>query len=662
MHPGTPCESAAHVADARGAPLEADRAQGRTTAPSRPDLSTDRATSQRRLLPRIIAPLVVASIGLVFIAALWVATTPFPLEYLAKEPLTSTRIVDRHGGLLREVLSSAETRGRWVSLTDISPHLRLATIHAEDKRFFDHPGIDFPSIVRSIWIDLSTGEARTGASTITQQTVKLTVQHGEPRTIGTKLMEVVWAWRLELSQSKDEILEQYLNRIPYGNQVIGAEAASWMYFGKPASLLSLAESAYLAGLPSSPTRLNPYRFPERAKARQRWLLNLMHEREVIDTLSWRTALDEQLALKRRKATIEAPHLTARIAAEVAALGTNARPPVVSTTLDPDLQSRVTSILATHRPDVDHETHHQQLQGAAIVLDTRTSEVLAWVGSRDFFDHASLGENDGVAALRQPGSALKPFIYATFLERGGDPETLLDDSPREFATSTGPYRPQNFDRSFRGPVSVRTALGSSLNVPAVDVLERIGVASMTLRLRELGLTTLVQPPEHYGLGLALGNAEVRLFELAGAYATLGRLGLHRPVRWRSDQVPARSTRTLSEGAALSTLDMLADDRARGIGFGLAGPFDLPYRVAAKTGTSSDFRDNWAFAVTPLHTIGVWVGHFDGTPMGHSPGRHGAAPITRQILQALYPGAARRGDVPWFTASMAAGHRPNHPRVR
>jgi len=634
----SPCDDATHAVDSYGDP-------GVSPTHSR--------------FRKALTWLVAGSTALVFIGSLWVIATPYPIEQLAKEPLTSTRIVDRHGGLLREVLSAAETRGRWVGLSDISPHLRLATIHAEDRRFFDHPGIDFPAIVRSLWIDLTTGEARTGASTITQQTVKLTVQRGEPRTIATKSMEIVWAWRLELSLSKDEILEQYLNRIPYGNQLVGAEAASWMYFGKPASLLSLAESAYLAGLPSSPTRLNPYRFAERAKARQRWLLDLMHTRGAIDALAWRTALDEPLALKPRKATLEAPHLTARIAGEVASLAPDARPPIVSTTLDPDLQTRVTSILATHRPAADRETHHQPLQAAAIVLDTRTSDVLAWVGSRDFFDRASLGENDGVAALRQPGSALKPFIYATFLERGGTPETLLDDSPREFATSTGPYRPENFDRSFRGPVSVRTALASSLNVPAVEVLERLGVASMTLRLRELGLTTLVRPPEHYGLGLALGNPEVHLFELAGAYATLGRLGLHLPVRWRADVARPEPKRALSEAAALSTLEILADDRARGVGFGLAGPFELPYRLAAKTGTSSDFRDNWAFAVTPLHTVGVWVGHFDAAPMGGSPGRHGAAPIARQIVQALYPGAARRGDVPWFAASTTTVEN-THPR--
>ena len=259
--------------------------------------------------------LVVATAATFGLAA-WVALTPFPLDTLEHPTHTSTRILDRDGGLLREVLSTEDTRGRWASLAQIADVLELATIHAEDRRFQDHAGIDFLAITRSIWIDLAAGEARTGASTITQQLVKLTVQRDEPRTIGTKLMEVVWAWRLELAIDKERILEEYLNRLPYGNQLIGIEAASQGYFGKPAATLSLAEAAYLAGLPSSPTRLNPYRFPDRARARQRWLLDLMHERGAIDELAWKTALAQPLALVPRGGPHLAPHLTALIAADL----------------------------------------------------------------------------------------------------------------------------------------------------------------------------------------------------------------------------------------------------------------------------------------------------------------------------------------------------------
>lgn len=575
---------------------------------------------------------------------LWVGLVPFPLEVLDHPTHTSTRIVDRDGRLLREVLSVEETRGRWVGLDRIADTVELATIHSEDRRFQDHAGIDFSAIVRSIWIDLRTGEARTGASTLTQQLVKLTLHRDEPRNLSTKLMEIVWAWRLELALDKARILEEYLNRVPYGNQLIGIEAASMGYFGKPSQVLSLAESAFLAGLPSSPTRLNPYRFPEKAKARQRWLLDLMLERGAIDEVSWRTAVTEPLSLRPRGGTIRAPHLTSAIASELKRKPAALRPAVIQTTLVPELQRRLEEVVASYRPDRFRDARPEALQAAVIVLDTQTSEVLAWVGSRDFSDHEELGENDGVSARRQPGSALKPFIYGLWLDRGGQPDTVLQDLPREFETPTGPYRPENYDRSFRGPVSPRTALASSLNVPAVDLLDRLGVSPFLEHLRELGLT-FDHPSDHYGLGLALGNAEVRLLDLAGAYATLGRLGLHRPVSWQKHtQVEAR--RVLSAQSAFEVLDMLADDRARGVGFGLGGPFELPYRVAAKTGTSSDFKDNWAFALTPIHTVGVWVGHFEGTPMGASPGRFGAAPLAREVLHSLYPEARARGDVPWF----------------
>jgi len=579
---------------------------------------------------------------------LWVGLVPFPREVLRRDNLTSTLVLDRSGHVMREVLSSDETRGRWMALSELSPNLVLATLHAEDRRFRDHAGTDFLAIARSFWINATTGEPRTGASTVTQQTVKLTLQREEPRNLATKLMEIVWAWRLELALSKDEILEQYLNRVPYGNQLVGAEAASWMYLGKPAALLSLAEAAFLAGLPSGPTRLNPYRHLERARARQRWLLDLMHERGAIDDITWQVAGAEPLHLLPRRGTASAPHLTSQAARLVESLPAPLRPPTLTTTLDGQLQSDLERLLAAQRPD---DAEAGRMQAAAIVLATRTSEVLAWVGSRAFGDAAALGQNDGVVALRQPGSALKPFVYGAFFDGGGAFDTVLDDRPTTFQTPTGAYIPENYDRTFHGLIDIRTALGSSLNVPAVATLARVGVPTVLNLLRKAGLTTLVADPDHYGLGLALGNGEVRLVDLAGAYATLGRLGRHLPVRWVARSEDAASgagngERILSEATCFVLLDMLADDRARGIGFGLAGPFELPFRLAGKTGTSSDFRDNWAVAVTPEHTVAVWVGNFDGRPMQRKPGKSGAAPLVRQIVQRLYPNATDRGSVPWF----------------
>lgn len=591
----------------------------------------------RRSRARLELALAVAS-GAIIAFFGWVAAIPFPVELLAPTSHSSTRIVDRHGHLLRETLSAEETRGQWRPLEAISPNLVLATIHAEDVRFESHSGLDFLALTRSLYVNLTAREARTGASTITQQLVKLTMHRDRPRTLVTKLSELVWAWRLELTISKNEILENYLNRIPYGNQLIGAEAASRMYFGVPASDLSLAQATLLAVLPSSPARCDPYRFLERAKSRQRWLLDLMRERDAIDETTWRRALEEPLTLEPRRGKLEAPHLTLKLERELKSLPAKDRPPLIETTLDLDLQHDVASILATHAAN--------DLQAAAIVLSTPTSEVLAWVGSKDFFDAPNEGQNDGVTALRQPGSTLKPLLYAAFFERGGAYDAVLEDSPREFPTPTGPYRPENFDRRFRGPISLRGALASSLNIPAVATLADLGPADFLNTLHKLGLRSLDKPADHYGLGLALGNGEVRLLELAGAYATLGRLGTYLPIHHLT-MPHTRPLRVLSPESAYVILDMLSDDHARGIGFGLAGPFELPYRLAAKTGTSSDYRDNLAVGVTPLHTIAVWVGRFDGRPMSSHLGRHGAAPILRQIAQRLYPGASRQGDVPWFS---------------
>ncbi|MCC6623260.1 MAG: penicillin-binding protein 1C [Deltaproteobacteria bacterium] len=610
------------------------------------------APPRRRTLLRRLARIVgrAALVGCVALIGffVWVVAVPFPLEALRPHDLGHAVITDRHGEVLREVLSDAGTRGRWVALADVSPHLVAATVEAEDHRFWDHAGVDGWAILRSAWIDLRAGEARTGASTITQQTIKLTLHAGRPRDLALKLSEIVWAWRLELAVDKATILEQYLNRIPYGNQLIGAEAAARMYFDKPASQLSLAEAAFMAVLPQSPARLNPYKREAEVLVRQRRLLERMRERGTCpggDDACAR-ALVEPLRLVPRRAPSEAEHLTTRLATIMKTLPAMARPRALRTTIDGRLQQQVEALVSAQAPDA---AQRGRFQAAVVVLDTRTCEVLAWVGSRDHDDDASLGQNDAVLARRQPGSALKPFIYAAYLDAGGSPTEVIDDRPRSYETTTGTYKPENYDRQWHGLVLLRTALGSSLNIPAVHLLSLVGVPNLLVLMRAMGLGTLDQSPDHYGLGLALGNGEVRLVDLAGAYATLGRLGRHLPVRWLASSASTptiEATPLIDAESAFIVLDWLADDRARQIGFGLAGPLMLPYRMAAKTGTSSDYRDNWAFGVTPDVTIGVWVGNFDGRPMERVRGRVGAAPLLRQVAHLVYPRAASPGDVPWY----------------
>lgn len=580
--------------------------------------------------------------------AVWVVAVPFPEGALAPAEVTSLRLLDRQGGTLREVLSDREGRGRWLGLDAVSPHIVAATVHAEDKRFYDHPGFDPIAIGRSVVYNARRRRVVTGASTLTQQTVKLTLSQGKARTLGVKLEELVWAVRLELARSKEAILEQYLNRAPYGNQLFGVEAAARMYFDKPASKLSLAESALLAGLPQAPTSLNPYTRLERAQKRQRVILDAMLERGAISKDAHARAVSEPLRLASRRGSVRAPHFTDHVLKARLTPDEVARGGEVQTTLDGTLQRAVEGIV---RARLEPLEARGATQGAALVLDVATGEVLAWVGSRDYWSEAHGGANDGVLARRQPGSALKPFIYGVYMERGGTAADMLEDLPTQFATSSGVYVPKNYDRRYRGPVSLRESLGSSLNVPAVQVLERLGVASMLTRLRAMGLS-LDEDASHYGLGLALGDGEVTLLELTGAYAALGRLGVWRPERAVlrvGDQTRSGSAtrrRVLDRDAAYMIADVLSDDTARVHGFGEAGPLALPYAVAAKTGTSTGFRDNLAFGTTPEYAVGVWVGNFDGSPMDDVSGATGAAPILREIFQTLYPDAADASDVMAF----------------
>ncbi len=573
----------------------------------------------------------------------WIVAVPFPEEALAPELLTSTTLTDRRGGPLREVLNGLEGRSRWLKLEEIDPDLRLATIHAEDQRFEEHPGVDPIAIGRSVVYNVRRGEVFTGASTITQQTVKLVLYRDQPRTLGRKLMEAVWALRLERARSKDAILESYLNRVPYGNQRFGAEAAARLYFGKPASSLSLAEAAFLAGLPQSPSAYNPYRSLEKAQRRQRWLLDLMLERGAITADQHQRAVAEPLLLRRADAPLAAPHFTEHVLRGLDP--SQPLPATIPTTLDPALQRDVEGIVEAHLRRIEDRGAQQ---GAVVVLDVRTGDVRAWVGSRGYDDAAREGANDGVLALRQPGSTLKPFVYGLYLQRGGTAADMFADLPSHFTVEEGVYIPKNYDQRFHGPVSLRHALGSSLNVPAVAAAVEVGPAAVVDVLHRAGITTLQRDPADYGPGIALGNGEVRLLDLTAAYGALARGGRPLAPRLRLDQpaAPRDLPPIFSPEVVATLLDILGDDTARSVGYGQHGPLDMPLPVSAKTGTSTNFRDSWAVGVSPDYAVGVWVGSFDGRPMTRVAGGAGAAPILRHVFQALYPQAANPGDVRGF----------------
>ncbi len=571
------------------------------------------------------------------VAILWGAFICWPPSGLfpsrAQQP--SCRLLDRNGRLLRRVLSPDKTSSNWVELRDLPPHIRQAFVAAEDKRFFQHPGIDPIAISRAALSNLHAGRIVSGGSTLTQQWIKLSknLPHG---WIG-KLLEAALALRLESWSTKSEILENYLNTVPLGNQTLGLEAAARLYFDKPARHLSLSEACYLAGLPQAPSRYNPYRHPERAKKRQQYVFTQMIRAGWIDTSLYLSPALRCVQVSPPEHRFAAPHFCDAILSLFPK-----RKGDVYTTLDFSLQTRIRDLVRGHLKAL---RDHHVTQAAVLVLDNRSRQVLAWVGSGDYFKERNQGQVDGVRAKRQPGSALKPFTYALALEQGYTPASILPDIETHASATGEDLAVHNYDETFHGPVRLRTALACSYNVPAVRLLESLGTDLLLSRLSRAGITTLDHPPRHYGLGLTLGNGEVTLFELTRAYAALANDGFFSPISVFMDfPLPDSSRNIFSPDVSFLISDILSDPAARAPAFGWGSPLRLPFPCAAKTGTTKDYRDNWTVGYTRDVTVGVWVGNFDGSPMKNVSGISGAAPLFRSVMLLLH----RDHDPEPFTA--------------
>jgi penicillin-binding protein 1C len=429
--------------------------------------------------------------------------------------------------------------------------------------------------------------------------------------------------------SKREILEAYCNRAPMGSNLYGVEAAARSYFGAHAAGLDLAQASLLAALPNDPVRLDPYRHMAALRRRRDWILERMRATGDIDAAAFARARDETLVLQPRSfGIVAAPHLLFALAARTADDRT-----IVRTTLDRPLQ---TFVEAQVRAVVASLSNNDVHQAAALVIDNRTAQVLAYAGSADYFGDDDGGRNDGVRALRQPGSALKPFLYELALERRDvRPTTILADVPAAYALPGARiYRPADYSERFAGPVRVRAALADSLNVPAVRVLERVGVETFLTRLHELGFTHLTKPAAFYGLGLTLGGGEVSLWELARAYVALARGGTPVELAATLDDAQAPPPGAPRDPAWTLVTDMLADRHARAASFGVNSILALPFPAAVKTGTSSDFRDTWTAGFTRDYTVAVWVGNFDGRPMRDISGVTGAGPLWSRIMLHLH----------------------------
>ncbi len=581
--------------------------------------------------------------GLLLAGELALKIVPIPVSLL-RPPVQSIALLDRYGIPLRET-RVAERFSHELALEEVPRNVIAAVLAAEDKRFYSHHGIDWLAAGRAGFAGLKSGRIVSGASTITQQLVKISERR--PRTLRAKLIESLTALRLEQSWSKDQILAAYLNRLDFGNLNIGLASAADYYFGKPVSDLSDAEAAFLAGLPKNPRRLNPHVALEAARHRQLTVLGRMRDNRQLDLARFDAAVAESLILRPPQRRFRAPHFVEMVLQQLP----EAPPAEVRTTLDFRLNEQVEKIVRERLAQLREQNVRN---AAAVVIDNATGDVIALVGSENYFEPGA-GQVNGAWAQRSAGSALKPFTYLLALERGATPATMVADVRTSFPADGGFYRPENYNRRCYGPVRYRTALASSLNIPAVKVLVAAGgPAALQERLRECGLTTLNRPAEIYGLGLTLGNCEARLLEMTNAYASLARLGEFRP--WRVLSTSSSTARRYSRPDLVWQIaDILRDNSARTLAFGMNSSLRFDYPVACKTGTSTDFRDNWTVGFTPEFSVGVWAGNFDGAPMREVSGVTGAGPILHAIFDYLHT----HSGTSWYRTPATIVERTIHP---
>jgi 1A family penicillin-binding protein len=576
---------------------------------------------------------------------------PSANDLVNHHPIVSTKILDRHGRLLYNIYKD-ENRSL-IPLSQIPPHMVQATIAIEDKEFYSHHGFSFRGIIRAAKANFE-GKPVQGGSTITQQLVKNTLLSPE-RTFRRKIREMLLSIVVDASFTKDEILGMYFNEIPYGGSTYGVEEASRRFFGKSARELTLAESTYLAGLPAAPSAYSPYgSTPELGYLRQAEVLRRMVEDGYITQEQADQARTEKLQFRQDSVDILAPHfvfyIREMLAKQYGEEILNQGGLTVRTSLDLDVQN------AAQQAVVAEVTKLKNLRvnnGAALVTNPRTGEVLAMVGSVNYFDFVHDGQVNVTLRPRQPGSSIKPLTYAIAMERGLiTPSSRIDDSAITFnIPGSVPYTPKNYDGKYHGSVTVRQALGSSYNIPAVKVLNMIGLNTMIDRAQELGITTW-QERQRFGLSLTLGGGEVLMSDMATAYSAFANYGYSVPLNpilevtdYSGKQLYRNSCaldtdncfgkQTLDPRVAYQITDILKDNQARTPAFGPVSVLNIPgQEVAVKTGTTNNLRDNWTFGYTSDRLVATWVGNNDSTSMSYVvSGITGASPIWNNIMRSL-----------------------------
>jgi penicillin-binding protein 1C len=572
------------------------------------------------------------------------------------KPVSSTKVTARDGAPLYEVALPAEGLRTAVSLDRMPQAIKTAIVATEDKRFFSHSGIDRLALIRAAYSSITNGRVVSGGSTIEMQLMKNLYFENEPRSILEKAREMVASEFWAITHTKSETLERYLNTIPLGNGTNGVAAAAQRYFRKDISDLTLGESALLAGMVNAPSRYDPYTHRSASLARRHVVLTRMSATGKLAADQVETIANDVPVFFAPRHEIKAPHFVNRVLDELESRFPDIRTGgyIITTTLDTDKQSTVENTI-THRLSMISAKNAND--AAAIMIDPATGDILAYAGSADYWDAENGGQIDMVKSIRQPGSALKPFLVFDALRNGKTPATVIADLPTRFEADGESYYPKNFTSRSYGPVTLRDALGSSLNVPMVKLLDEQGLHPFFATLAKFGIR-FPNPPEFYGDGVILGGGEVSLHDVAQGYARLAAYGRNVKTRdvleirtaegkivWSAPEPQHPSLYEDAAQAAKSAAlvaDILSDNTARSLAFGEANLMQIVKGVAVKSGTTRDFRDNLAFGFTPDLVLGVWVGNANDEPMQGVTGVTGAVPILHDVLLSQL---ARKPVIAW-----------------
>jgi len=618
----------------------------------------------------LILLLVTLAIFFSALIMLWISTFKIPDLNNFEERVVSqsTKIYDKTGEILLYDVHE-DIRRTIIPFNEISHHVKNATIAIEDSGFYKHSGVKPTAFLRAIFVNLLSGDFKQGGSTITQQVVKNSVLTKE-KTISRKIKEWVLAIKLERILDKDEILTLYLNEAPYGGNIYGVEEASQSFFGKSARDIDLAESAYLAAIPQAPTFYSPYgENVEKLDKRKNLVLQKMLENKFITEEEYNQAKEKKVTFRAKQTKgIKAAHFVMYIKdylekkyGDKAILEGGYK---VTTTLDYDLQEKAEIIV--NRKALENKKSYNAENASLVAVDSKTGQILVMVGSRDYFDEEIDGNFNVATAHRQPGSSFKPFVYAAAFNKGYTPDTVVFDVKTEFSTYCNAdgtpqapqyadrcYSPENYDNTYRGPISLRNALAQSINVPAVKVLYLVGIKDAIKTAADMGINSLGTPSQ-YGLTLVLGGGEVSLLDMTTAYASFANEGIgnsNTGILKIEDskgnileEFEDKSKRVLPEVSALYISDILSDNEARTPAFGANSPLYFGGRdVAGKTGTTNDYKDAWTVGYIPQVAVGVWAGNNDNTPMEKKVAGFIVTPIWNEFMQEVlkkYPAESFR----------------------